>query len=53
VTPATLAEGGGADVKLVDAGHVIMIVQGGKIMTDDAGLTVWDISRAGPYSNYR
>ena len=53
VTPAALAEGGAADVKLVDAGHVIMIVQDGKVMTDDKGLTIPDISRAGLYSNYR
>jgi dihydroorotase len=53
VTPATLAEGGVADLKLVDAGHVIMIVQGGKVRTDDLGLTILDVSRAGPYSNYR
>jgi hypothetical protein len=30
-----------------------MIVRGGKVMTDDEGLTVQDLSRAGPYSNYR
>jgi hypothetical protein len=53
VTPAALMEGGVADVKLVDAGHVIMIVRAGKVLTDDEGLTVPDISRAGRYSNYR
>jgi hypothetical protein len=53
VTPAALVEGGIADVKLVDAGRVIMIVRGGKVMTDEEGLTVPDVSRAGPYSNYR
>jgi dihydroorotase len=53
VTPAALVEGSVADVRLVDAGHVIMIVRGGKVMTDDEGLTVPDLSRAGPYSNYR
>jgi predicted amidohydrolase len=53
VTPAALVEGGVADVKLVDAGRVIMVVRGGKVMTDDEGLTVQDLSRAGPYSNYR
>ena len=53
LTPAALAEGVPANVKLVDAGHVIMIVQGGKVMTDDKALTIQDISRAGPYSNYR
>jgi len=53
VTPATLVEGSAADLKLVDAGRVIMIVQGGKVRTDDLGLTIPDISRAGPYSNFR
>lgn len=53
VAPAALAEGGAADIKLVDAGHVIMIVRDGKVITDDLGLTIPDISRAGPYSNYR
>jgi dihydroorotase len=53
VTPAALVEGGAADLRLVDAGHVIMIVRGGKVITDDEGLTIPDISRAGPYSNYR
>jgi len=53
VTPAALVEGGAADFKLDDAGHAIMIVRGGKIITDDEGLAIPDISRAGPYSNYR
>ncbi len=53
LTPAALAEGAVADLKLLDAGHVIMIVQGGKILTDDEGLTIPDVSRAGHYSNYR
>jgi dihydroorotase len=53
VTPLGLVEGGVADFKLIDAGHVVMIVQGGKVITDDEGLTIPDISRAGAYSNYR
>jgi len=53
VTPEALVEGDVADLKLVDAGHVIMVIQGGKVRTDDLGLTIPDISRAGPYSNYR
>jgi len=53
VTPSALVEGAAADVKLVDAGHVIMIVRGGKVVTDDEGLTIPDISCAGRYSNYR
>jgi hypothetical protein len=53
VRPAALAEGAAADLRLVDAGRVIMIVRGGKVMTDAEGLTIPDISRAGHYSNYR
>jgi len=53
VMPAALAEGAVADLKLVDAGHVVMIVRSGKVITDDEGLTIPDISRAGHYSNYR
>jgi hypothetical protein len=53
VMPAALLEGSVADIKLVDDDRVIMIVRGGKVMTDDEGLTIPDVSRAGPYSNYR
>jgi hypothetical protein len=53
VTPAALVAGSVADVQLEDASHVIMIVRSGKVITDDEGLTVPDIGRAGPYSNYR
>ncbi|HXX24092.1 MAG TPA: amidohydrolase/deacetylase family metallohydrolase [Terriglobia bacterium] len=53
VMPAALLEGSVADIKLVDADRVIMIVRGGKVMADDEGLTIPDVSRAGPYSNYR
>jgi len=42
-----------ADFKPVDAGHVIMIIRGGKVITDDEGLTIPDVSRAGRYRNYR
>jgi hypothetical protein len=50
---AMVKEGRAADFMLVDAGYVIMIIQGGKVITDDEGLTIPDVSRAGPYSNYR
>jgi hypothetical protein len=50
---AMVKEGRAADFILVDAGHVIMIIRGGKVITDDEGLTIPDVSRAGPYSNYR
>ncbi len=53
ITPATITEGGAADFELVDSGHVIMVVRGGKVRTDDLGLTIPDVSRAGPYSNFR
>jgi dihydroorotase len=51
--PADLAEGGTADLELLEGGEVIMSVRGGKVITDDLGLTVPDVSRAGAYSNYR
>jgi dihydroorotase len=53
VTPAALAEGAPADIKLVNSGRVIMVVRGGRILTDDEGLTIPEMSRAGPYKNYR
>jgi len=53
VLPAGLAAGAAADLQLLDAGQVIMTVRAGKVMTDDLGLTIPDVSRAGPYSNYR
>lgn len=53
VTPANLADGAPADLQLADPGRVIMTVRGGKILTDDEGLTIPDISRAGHYTNYR
>src|SRR5208337_4852791 len=44
VTPAALVEGSAADLELVDAGHVIMTIRGGKVRTDEQGLTIPDIS---------
>ena len=52
VTPA-LAEGAPADVTLLDGGRTIMTVRNGRILTDDEGLSIPDVSRAGPYSNFK
>jgi dihydroorotase len=53
VIPATLTEAAAADMTLRDAGRVILTIRGGKIVTDEAGLTIPDVSRAGPYSNFK
>lgn len=48
-----VVEGSAADVSLVDGAHTIMTVRGGKILTDEMGLSIPDVSRAGPYSNFK
>jgi len=53
VTPVTLAEGKGADLRVLDAGRAIMTIRNGKIVTDDEGLTIPDATRAGPYTNFK
>ena len=53
LAPAGLAEGGIADITLREAGRVIMTLRNGKIITDDYGLSIPDISRAGAYSNFK
>ena len=53
VTPAGLAEGAPANVAVLDAGRTIMTVRSGRIVTDDEGLSIPDVSRAGPYSNFK
>lgn len=53
VMPTTFAEGTIADVTLRDAGRIIMTIRNGKIVADDEGLTIPDVSRAGPYSNFK
>ena len=30
-----------------------MTIRNGKVITDDDGLTIPDVSRAGPYSNFK
>lgn len=47
------AEGTAADLTLVDGKRTVMVVRGGKILTDADGLSIPDVSRAGPYSNYK
>ena len=53
VLPANLAEGMAADLTLLKAGRVVMTIRNGKVITDDEGLTIPDVSRAGPYSNFK
>jgi len=53
VTPAALAEGAPANVAVFDGGRTIMTVRNGRIITDDEGLSIPDVSRAGPYSNFK
>jgi hypothetical protein len=48
-----VVEGAAAELKLLDGDRTIMIVRGGKILTDAEGLSVPDVSRAGPYSNFK
>jgi len=53
IKPAALVESGIADVTLLDAGRAILTVRSGKIVTDDQGLSVPDVIRAGPYTNFK
>ena len=53
VAPANLSEGVAADLTLLKAGRVVMTIRNGKVITDDEGLTIPDVSRAGPYSNFK
>jgi predicted amidohydrolase len=50
---AGLAEGAPANVAVLDAGRTVMTVSNGRIVTDDEGLSIPDVSRAGPYSNFK
>jgi hypothetical protein len=42
-----------ADLTLLKASRVVMTIRNGKVITDDEGLTIPDVSRAGPYSNFK
>ena len=53
VSPANLAEGMAADLTLLKAGRMVLSIRNGKVITDDEGLTIPDVSRAGPYSNFK
>jgi dihydroorotase len=52
-----LSEGGPADLVLIELARserqCVLGIQGGRIVFDSAGLTVPDVSRAGPYSNFK
>ena len=52
VTPA-LAEGAPANLALIDAGRTIMTVRNGRILTDDLGLSIADVSRAGAVQQFQ
>jgi dihydroorotase len=53
VMPATVAEGTAANLTVLDAGRTIMTIRNGRVVTDDEGLTIPDVSRAGPYTNFK
>ena len=53
IRPAALAENGSADLSMLDAGRTILTVRTGKMTTDDLGLSIPDVSRAGPYTNFK
>jgi dihydroorotase len=53
VAPANLAEGMAATLTLLEASRVVLSIRNGKVIKDDAGLTIPDVSRAGPYSNFK
>jgi predicted amidohydrolase len=53
VAPANVAEGSTADLTLLKAGRTVLTIRNGKVITDDDGLTIPDVSRAGPYSNFK
>jgi hypothetical protein len=51
--PANLAEGMAANLTVLKASRTVLSVRNGKVITDDEGLTIPDVSRAGPYSNFK
>lgn len=53
LAPAGMQEGAAADIRLLDGTRTIMIVRAGRIVTDDEGLSLSDVSRAGAYSNFK
>jgi dihydroorotase len=53
-----LNEGEAADVALLEPpgrgqGQCVLAIRGGRIVYDSAGLSIADVSRAGPYSNFK
>ena len=51
--PANLSEGMTADLTLIEASRIILTIRNGKVITDDEGLTIPDLGRAGPYSHFK
>ena len=52
-SPANLSEGMPANVTLIKASRIVLTIRNGKVITDDEGLTIPDVSRAGPYTNFK
>jgi len=48
-----VAEGAPADLNLLDGKRTILTMRAGKVLTDEKGLSIPDVSRAGPYSNFK
>jgi hypothetical protein len=52
-----LSEGGAADIAVFDElnerQRCLLGIRGGRIVWDTEGLSIPDISRAGPYSNFK
>ena len=42
-----------ADLTLLEASRIVLTIRNGKVIKDDEGLTIPDVSRAGPYSNFK
>ena len=54
---ARLVEGGSADLVLIESANkerrCVLGIRGGRVVFDSAGLSIPDVSRAGPYSNFK
>ena len=48
-----VSEGGPAELALLESGSCVLGIRGGRVVFDRDGLTIPDVSRAGPYSNFK
>ena len=48
-----LAEGAGADIVLLEGQRCVLGIRGGRVVWDTEGLSIPDVSRAGPYTNFK